>query len=177
MPITLSKLKKNLKVMNEDDLKEVIINLYQRSKDAKDILGVYFGEVEDTEIFEKLAGKLERCFRRNGVPGMFNPKLREAKKYISEYKKLFPQKGNKILELKLKYCYYLAEWLSEYGGGEMAWEDSLVNLYAECCKQVKEESLEDLYLKELQLIKKTLNRNYCELLDDDYDEYFKVKKA
>jgi hypothetical protein len=72
-----------------------------------------------------------------------------------------------------KYTFFIAEWLSEFGGGEDAWENAMIDMFDKCCKQVSEENLGEIYQQELIGICKKLNRNYYELLDGYYNEYFK----
>lgn len=170
--MTKIQLQQNLSSMDAPELVEIIEHLNTKSKEVKNLLDIYFGKSNILKDFETTKSKVERCFRRNGKPGMFNPKLRDAKKYISDFKKIYSTSGHKLLELDLAYCYFLAEWLSEYGGGEPSWEDSLCNMFQDCCEYVSTNGLKETFLKELRHINETLNRNYCELLGDYLDEYF-----
>ncbi len=171
--MTNKQLQNNISNMDAPELQELLLMLNSKSKEVKSTLGVYFGSSDIDKEFELVKDKVEKCFRRKGKPGMFNPKLREAKKFISNFKKIYTNKDHKLLELELAYCYFLAEWLSEYGGGEVSWEDSLCNMYEVSCEYVSKNELEYLYLGELQKINKILNRNYCGLLEGYLDEWFK----
>jgi hypothetical protein len=170
--MTKKQLEQNLSNMDAPELIELIVMLNSKSKEVKNLLNLTFGNYSIDNDFDETKGKVERCFRRKGKPGMFNPKLREGKKFIAEFKKIYDTKDHKLRELQMAYCYYLAEWLSEYGGGEESWENSLCNMFEDCCEYVSKNALESKYLAELRTINKTLNRNYCELLEDYLDEWF-----
>jgi hypothetical protein len=170
--MTKLQLQQSLGNMDKPELIEVIEMLNSKSKESKSLLSVYFGKSDIKKEFEESKGKIERCFRRNGKPGMFNPKLREAKKFISDFKKVYSASQHKLLELEIAYCYFLAEWLSEYGGGEPSWEDSLCTMFENCCEYVSNNKLDSIYLEELKHINKTLNRNYNELLEEYLSEWF-----
>ena len=158
--------------MDAPELQEIILSLNSKSKDAKTILDVNFGGVDVQKKFFLAVEKLEKCFKRAGEYKRSGPKIKDAKKIISDFKKFFGDRENKVLELNLEYCELLAGTLSEFGGGEESWEDSLCLVFEDCCEQVKKEQLESLYLSKLIEINRTLNQNYCELIQGTLDEYF-----
>ncbi len=167
--MTKKQLQNILANMDSPELIDILLMLNTRSKECQNILSAYFNQVDPSEIFEETKAKVERCFRKDGRPAPRDPKLREAKKYISDYKKMFPHDKNRILELYLAYCFFLAELLSEFGGGDESWEDSLINTFADCYDTIKENHWEEEYRSQFKHIIRTLNRNYCELLEDYED--------
>jgi hypothetical protein len=172
--MTKKKLTEFLSQMDAPELQELIVMLSQRSKESKKILEVYFNQVDVEEVFQEKDKKMEKCFRHNGKPRMADPKLKDARAQINEFKRLLPQAKRKLLELKLKYCFYLAEFLSESGGGEISWENSLMKMFDEACTTIIEEGWQEYYTAELKHIVHELNRNYAELLDDYLEEYLKT---
>jgi hypothetical protein len=171
--MTITQFKKTIENLNQSDLQDLLVNLFQRSTDVKQLSAAYFGKLDDKQVYDTLLEKIDKCFRKNGIPAAREPKIKEAKAHVKEFEKLFPHLKFRILDLKLKYTFFIAELLSEFGGGDESWEDAMINMFEECCKQVSEDNLGEKYQRELLAICNKLNRNYCELLDEYYDEYFK----
>jgi len=82
--MTLSQFKATIKNLDQGDLQDLLTSLFQKSSDTKQLVDAYFGKLDETEVFNTALSKIEKCFRRNGVPATHNPKLKEAKAVLVE---------------------------------------------------------------------------------------------
>jgi hypothetical protein len=170
--MTVIQLKKILNNLNEDDLKELTIHLFAKSSDVKVLIGIYLNQIDESDIFEKSNEKLKKCFKKEDLVTTKNPRIKTAKTIIRDYKKLFPQ-SLKLLDLKIRFTHYIAERLSEIGYAKKSLETLMCKVFEDCCIQVTNRSLGQVYQLQLKEVCVTLNKNYSrQLLDYLYNKYF-----
>ena len=170
----VNKLKEIINKMDAPELQELILVLNSKSKEVKTLLDVYFGSVDIDKEFQTALDKVEKCFKRKGDYKMSRPKLKDAKKYIADFKKLFGNRDHKVLELNLYYCELIIGMFVEFGGGDENWEYSMDAVFEDCCKYIKEFDLESLYLKKLKELD-SFGGDYFENLNFYINEFFITK--
>lgn len=141
--LTISELKKELKIMNMSELNELILDLYKSSNQVKEILSSKFiGEAYLEEVLNTYKRKmLDEMYPK----GYRTPSLKNGKNLINDFKK-FGDTGS-ILDIML-YCVELGiRYIVDYGMMNQAFYDGLCRVYGEFIDMFSHEGTEDLYLK------------------------------
>lgn len=142
-PLTISELKKELKIMNEFELKELILELYKSSVQVKEILNAKFiGDSYLIEILETYKRKMLDEFYPKGNRA---PSLKGAKLLITDFKKFGDLAS--ILDLMLYYVELGTRYTDEYGDINQAFYDSLCRVYEEFIHELGSKGTEELYYK------------------------------
>ena len=132
--ITSTQIKKSLKDLPADDLIRLITDIAQACPQAKEMLTVKFADKKGTnEILENYKKKVEyEFFPPNGF-GRLN--LREAKKAISDFKKICPDKAMG-LDLMLFYVENCVEFTDTYGDINESFYNSAAGMYNNVVKEI-----------------------------------------
>ena len=133
--ITGTKLKRALNNLPQDELVGLIADIAKACPQAKEYLTIKFADEKDTgEIFESYKKKVEHEFFPPRGYGRLN--LREAKKAISDFKKICSDKKLWI-DLMLFYVENCVKFDRTYGGdiGE-SFYNSAVSMYDNVVKEI-----------------------------------------
>lgn len=142
-PITISELKKELKIMNVSELNELILDLYKSSTQVKEILSSKF--IGDVYLEEALNTYKRKMLDEMYPRGYRTPSLKNGKSLINDFKK-FGDTGS-ILDLML-YCVELGiRYIVDYGMMNQAFYDGLCRVYGEFIELFNHEGTEDSYFK------------------------------
>jgi len=156
--ITITQLKKEIKNLPADDLIRLITDIVQISPQAKEFLTVkYSGKKAINEILENYKEKVEyEFFPPNGF-GRLN--LREAKKAITDFKKICPDMIM-IIDIMLFYVENCVEFTDTYGDINEAFYNSAAGMYGSVVKEINSVNM-SLYNKFADRLKAAAN-NACE---------------
>jgi hypothetical protein len=130
--ITDTQIKKLIKNYERDECTKLIIEIVQSSSLAREYLTMKFTE-NQSDILEKYKQKVRHEFFPQRGYGRLN--LREAKKAISDFKKLCSDK-NMIIDLMLFYVENCVEFTNSYGDINEAFYNSAESVYAQVVKEV-----------------------------------------
>ena len=141
--LTISELKKELKIMNMSELNELILDLYKSSNQVKEILSSKFiGEAYLEEVLNTYKRKmLDEMYPK----GYRTTKLKNGKNLINDFKKFGDTGSN--LDLMLYYVELGVRYTYEYGSMNQAFYDGLCRGYGEFIELFDNEGTEDLYYK------------------------------
>jgi len=132
--ITITQLKKALKDLAPDDLMRLITDIAQACPQAKELLTVKFADKKSArKILEDYKEKVEyEFFPPNGF-GRLN--LREAKKAISDFKKICPDKEMAI-DLMLFYVENCVDFTRNFGDIYESFYNSAISMYGNVVKEI-----------------------------------------
>ncbi|WP_040948242.1 DUF6155 family protein [Gorillibacterium massiliense] len=137
MKLTKSALNKHLKQLNNDQLIDIVKACYGASKDMENFLAVrILGDEAVESLFHEYRKKIVQEF----FPERGDAKLRlqEAKKAISEFKKLTGS-AKYSLELQLIYVENGVDFTLTYGDIDERFYYSMESVYADIIEQVNED--------------------------------------
>jgi len=171
--ITITELKKSFKDLPQGDLVSLVTDIAQACPQAKEFLTVKFADNKNTEkILESYKKKIAyEFFPPNGF-GRLN--LREAKKAISDFKKICPDKTMAI-DLMLFYVENCVEFTDTYGDINESFYNSAVSMYNNVAKEINAAD-ETLYKKFADQLKSAAE-NACAgwgFQDDMMDTYYNI---
>ena len=132
--IAITQLKKALKDLAPGELVRLITDIAQACPQAREFLTVKFADKKSAQkILEDYKEKVEyEFFPPNGF-GRLN--LREAKKAISDFKKICPDKEMAV-ELMLFYVENCVDFTREYGDISESFYNSAISMYASVVKEI-----------------------------------------
>lgn len=142
-PLTVSELKKELKIMNEAELKELILELYKSSVQVKEILNAKF--IGDEYLIETLNAYKRKMLDEFYPKGYRAPSLKAAKVLINDFKKFGD--FTSTLDLMLYYVELGTRYTNEYGDINQAFYDNLCRVYEEFIDELGSKGTTDLYFK------------------------------
>jgi len=132
--ITITQLKKVLKELPPEDLIRLVTDVAQACPQAREFLTVKFADKKSAKlILESYKEKVEYEFFPPGGFGRLN--LREAKKAISDFKKICPDKSMAI-DLMLFYVENCVDFTSSYGDVYESFYNSAVSMYNSVVKEI-----------------------------------------
>lgn len=118
------KLKKHLLTMTKEQMVDVVLELYDASKEAKDWLEFYLEPDCDAQL-DKCKRALHNFFyKRNGYPKY--PKFRECNKLITAFRKLVAE-PEPVAELLLYYVEQGCNAIATFGDFDEAYRRALTN--------------------------------------------------
>ena len=130
--ITNAQIKKAVKDCERDECIELILEIAQSCPQAREFLTLRFTENQD-DILEKYKQKVKHEFFPSRGFGRLN--LREAKKAISDFKKLCADK-NMVIDLMLFYVENCVEFTNDYGDISEAFYNSAESVYSQVVEEV-----------------------------------------
>ena len=130
--ITNAQIKRAIKDCDRDECVDIILEIVQSCPQAREYLALKYTE-NYNDILEKYKQKVRYEFYPPRGMGRLN--LREAKKAISVFKKLCPDK-NIVIDLMLYYVENCVEFTNDYGDINETFYYSAENLYSEVVKSI-----------------------------------------
>ena len=131
--ITNAQIKKAIKDCERDECVEIILEMAQACPQAREYLTIRFTE-NHGEVLEKYKKKVRHEFYpANG--GFGRLRLKDAKKAISDFKKLCPDKVMAI-EIMLFYVENSIEFTNDYGDINEAFYNSALSVYRQVVTEV-----------------------------------------
>ena len=149
-----TELNKYLKELSKPELEKEIKKLYTKFKTVKEYYALELSE-DTSAILGGYKQKLEQeYFPKRGYGKARN---KESRKVITDFKKISIHKKD-IVELLLYRVELMIKFITEYGDENESFYNSLNSSFAEACKLMKQENLEEIY------------RTKCkEIMDDAHD--------
>lgn len=130
--ITNAQIKKAIQGCEQDELIELILEIAQSCPQAREYLTLIFTENQE-EILEKYKQKMkDEFFPKRGF-GRLN--LREAKKAISDFRKICPDKMM-VVDIMLFYVENCVAFTNEYGDINETFYSSAVSVYSDVVKEI-----------------------------------------
>ena len=125
--LKITDLKKSLKQLEHKELVQLITDLYKINHDVKDYLSVQFGGEEVLkDLFNNAKKKIQdEFFPDRGMPKM---RLTEAKKAITEFKKIAGD-SNQVIDLMLFYVEMGTEFTSAYGDIDLKFYNNMLSMF------------------------------------------------
>ena len=130
--ITITQLKENLKDFTQKELTALIIEISKSCPQAKEFLTLRFLKNTD-EVVQKYKKKIENEFYPSRGYGRLN--LREAKKAISDFKKICSDKTHHI-DLLLYYVENCVDFTSDYGDINESFYNSAESVFEQAVKVI-----------------------------------------
>ena len=130
--ITNSQIKKTVKNYEKDEFIDLLLDVVQACPQAREFLTMKFTD-NQSDILEKYKQKVRCEFYPASGFGRLN--LREAKKAMSDFKKLSTNK-NMVIDLMLYYVECCVEFTNEYGDINEAFYYSAVSVYSQAVNEV-----------------------------------------
>jgi hypothetical protein len=171
--ITNAQLKKRLNDLERDEYIYLITEIAQSCPQAREYLTVKFADNENiNEILEKYKEKVEHEFFPKRGYGRLN--LREAKKAISDFKKICSDKSMAI-DLMLFYVENCVKFTDSYGDINESFYNSAISVYSQAIKEINsgDAELYDIFADRL----KSVAENACHgwgFYDDMIDLYHEI---
>ena len=138
--ITNAQLKKRLNDLERDEYIYLITEIAQSCPQAREYLTVKFADNENiNEILEKYKEKVEHEFFPKRGYGRLN--LREAKKAISDFKKICSDKSMAI-DLMLFYVENCVKFTDSYGDINESFYNSAISVYSQVIKEINSNDIE-----------------------------------
>jgi len=130
--ITNAQIKKAIQGCERDEFIELILEVAQSCPQAREYLTLRFTENQD-DILEKYKQKVkDEFFPKRGF-GRLN--LREAKKAISDFRKISPDRMM-VVDIMLFYVENCVAFTSEYGDINESFYNSAVSVYSDVVKEI-----------------------------------------
>lgn len=125
--IKLADLKRELKVLDNKELINLITELYKQNKDVEQFLSNKFiGEEAIIDLYEKTKKKVEdEFFPKRGLPKL---RLSNAKNEISNFKKISADE-HKTVDLMLFFVENGTEFTNTYGDIDSKFYNSMITMY------------------------------------------------
>ena len=150
--ITAAQLKKSLLNNSVDELIELILELAKNCPQAKEFLTIKLSAREFAiEILEKYKQKVKHEFYPKRGFGRLN--LSEAKKAISDFRKICPNKIMSI-DIMLFYVENCVEFTSDFGDINEAFYNSAASVFAELVKEINscDEEMYDIFAERIESV-------------------------
>ena len=156
--ITITQLKKSLRDFSHNDFIELITDISQTCPQAREFLTVKFSSRENAEkLLEKYKQQIENEFFPKRGFGRLN--LREAKKAISDFKKISKDKIMRI-DIMLFYVENCIEFTDQFGDINETFYNSAISVYGEVIKEINYSDVETYNIFSDRL--KSAAENACE---------------
>jgi len=173
--LTNTQLKNALKDYKKDELIKLITDISQACPQAKEFLTVKFTDLENVNrLLEKYKQKIEHEFFPKRGFGRLN--LQEAKKAISDFKKICPNK-EMIIDIMLFYVENCVEFTATYGDINEAFYNSAISVYGQAVKEINSGDIDLVEVFAARL--KSTADNACEgwgFHDEMMDLYYQIAR-
>ena len=165
--------KKGLKEFSQEDLIQLVKDLYDRSPVNKSFLQVRFTGNRSEKLLEPYRKRVEAPFScgKTTFPSL---RLTDAKRAISEYKSATDDKEG-ILELKFLYLDRMVYCFTEFGVDLDSYYDAMVTALDSFLKEIKEANSAKFYEQFDKRFKflRTRDDNWGYGFEDDLDDAFR----
>lgn len=170
---TMSKaqLKKHLSTLNKEQIIEVILELYDARKEAKEYLEFYLNPNEDEKLEE-----YKRIIRDEFFPKRGEPKCRFnlCRKAISDFKKLKPHPAC-LADLMLYYIEAGCEMTSMYGDMWEQYYTTLETNFAKAMELINQLGCTEQFSERIERMLKSVEDCGWGFPDTLYDIYYEYK--
>ena len=163
-------IKKLLRSMSKEQIIEMVIEMYDARKEAKDYLEYYASPDENSKLEE-----YKDIIREEFYPeGRREPKTRFSvcRKAVADFKKLKPS-ADALAELMLSYMEYAIEFTYDYGDMWEQYYDSVEGNFDKTVQFIAKNGLWEKYDKRLQQCVKwssVCGYGFADGIDDIYEE-------
>lgn len=170
--ITLTKLRKELKFKSREDLQADIELLFKQFPQVKKHYTMLYESSGIDEVLEEAKQKIHKEFHGNARYGCPRASIKDAKKVITNFKKL-PVTDENIIDLMLCYVDELLGFIREYGVGyDTNYPDSCASMFESAIKIIQKNQLYYHYENILKDLLRKADDGYVEDIEFLYDEYF-----
>ena len=163
-------IKKLLRSMSKEEIIEMVIEMYDARKEAKDYLEYYASPDENSKLEE-----YKDIIRAEFYPeGRHEPKTRFSvcRKAVTDFKKLKPS-ADALAELMLSYMEYAIEFTFDFGDMSEQYYESVEGNFAKTVEFIAKNGLWEKYDKRLQQCVKwasVCGYGFADGIDDIYEE-------
>ena len=171
--ITNAQLKKLLNDLKKDEYIYLITEIAQTCPQAREFLTVKFADNDNiNEILEKYKQKVAHEFFPQRGYGRLN--LREAKKAISDFKKICSDKAMAI-DLMLYYIENVNRFTDKYGDIPESFYNSAYSVYKQVIKEINSDDIElyNIFAGRLKSAAEDAMKGYG-FYDDMTDLYYEI---
>jgi len=132
-------IKKLIKDLEPDELREVIFELSKLSPKNKQFLRLYIQSSDDVDLESIVNEAKKKIYGYFYGRSMF-PKLdlSSARKTVNEYSKILKEYPGQVADLKLYYVEVGTELTNDFGDMDEKFYSSLESMFGGFCKQIKE---------------------------------------
>lgn len=142
-----TKLKKHLQTLSKEQLADIILQLYDASKEANDWLEFYLEPNCDAELDKYKKTIRSQFYGRNDCPK--DPSFRECNKLITAFKKLIPA-PNAIADLMLYYVEQGCSLTAQYGDYDESFYTALENNFHKAVRFISVNRLMEAYSSRME---------------------------
>lgn len=135
----INELRRELKIMDKDKLIDLIIDLYKKNKLVKEFFDFYVNPHYENELLENYKNKVYRAFYPRGS---YDYNLKDAKKAISDFKKLGTS-PKLLADLMLFYVETGVKYTNDFGDINEAFYYSLEATFHDALTLMKKENILD----------------------------------
>lgn len=169
--ITLTKLRKELKLKSREDLQADIELLFKQFPQVKKHYTMLYSDNAITESLEEAKQKIHKEFHGSAKYGCPRASIKDAKKVVTDFKKL-PVTDENVIDLILCYVKEILYFIREYGVGyDTNYPDSCASMFELAIKTIQKNQLYSQYENALKKILRKAD-GYVEDIEFLYDEYF-----
>ena len=168
-------LKKALAKLKQDELINLVGDLYKKNKAAREFLDFYVAPNEK-EIFDKYHDKVYQAFFPKR--GFGNAKLKEGKQAISDFKKLV-QSPDLVADLMLFYVETGVDFTNQFGDIDESFYSSLETTYLASLTLMQKENLLEKFkyrTKSVVIDTNGIGWGFHDYLKDTYEDFYEDKK-
>lgn len=151
-----AKLKKHLLSLSKEQVADIMLQLYDTSKEAKAWLEFYLEPDSNVELEKYKKAIRSQFYGRNDYPK--DPSFRECNKLISAFKKLIPD-PNAIADLMLYYVELGCSLTAQFGDYEETFYTALENNFHKALLFISENGLMSEYKPRIKRIIESVE--YC----------------
>ena len=168
--MSIKELKFGLRKLSQEDLIDLIVDLYHKNKKVKEQLDYHFNPNEPELVAYYKQKVLEAFFPKRG--DTFYLKL--GKQAISDFKKMKPS-YNSLIDLMMYYVECGVELTLQYGDINEGFYSSLESVYEEVMKLISKYDLFDLFKdRAFEIVERTKNigSGFHDYLADVYGQTY-----
>lgn len=151
-----AKLKKHLLTYHKEQIVDIVLQLYDASKEANAWLEFYMEPNSDTELEKYKKAIYNQFYRLNGSPK--DPSFRECNKLITAFKKLIPD-PIAIADLMLYYVEQGCSLAAQFGDFDEPFYTALENNFNKAVKFISSNGLMSEYSSRMK--KMITSVEYC----------------
>lgn len=160
-------LKKELNVLSKEEIINVVLELYDARKEAKEWLGFFINPNEDREV-----EKYKKIIRNEFFPDRGEGKCRFSvcRKAISDFKKLKPS-PDKLADLMIFYIEVGVQMTIQYGDMWEQYYTALENNFDKAVVFIAQNGLTDQYKTRIEKLMESVSHCGCGFYDTFWCSY------
>jgi hypothetical protein len=174
--LTVTELKKRLKLKSNEELIEEIVELYKKFPDVKD----YYISNLSTEGMLEILEKYKKIVQNEFFPSVGFGKLRlsVARKTVNDFKKI-SNSSYDIADIMLHYVENGVDFTNEYGDIDEPFYSSIESMFESALKHISKSNLEDKFYSRCKKIlddTSGIGWGFHDTLGDLFHSYFGSKE-